>query len=87
MKTLPLAVLVHEGPIARAYLSRMNQAGLRPGAIILMVYSHKTGVKTPVGRWLPDHSSLVCGKIPGIVTQLLAPPTETDPSTPLRLDS
>jgi hypothetical protein len=31
----------------------MYQAGLQPGAIILMVYSHKPGEKNPVGRCLP----------------------------------
>jgi len=53
MKTLPLTVLVHEGPSARAYLARMRQAGLCPARILLMIQSrHPTTGKT-LGRWLP----------------------------------
>ena len=44
---------MHEGPIARAYLSRMRQAKLQPGAIILLVYSHNSRGKNLVGRYLP----------------------------------
>ncbi len=53
MKTLPLTVLVHEGPIARAYLSRLRREGLRPERILLMVYSHHPATGRPIGRWLP----------------------------------
>jgi len=53
MKTIPITMLVHDGPIGRAYLSRMRQSGLWPGAMILMVYSHRPGSKTALGRWLP----------------------------------
>jgi SAM-dependent methyltransferase len=36
-RTLPLTVLAWEGPQARAYLVRMQRAGLRPQRIVLMV--------------------------------------------------
>lgn len=53
MKTLPLVVLVHDAPVARAYLAAMRRAGLRPGRIVLMVSSQDPNTKKEVGRWLP----------------------------------
>ena len=37
-RSLDLSVLVWEGPQARAYLARMQRAGLRPRRIIVMVH-------------------------------------------------
>ncbi len=53
-RTLPLTVLVHEGPQARAYLVRMRQAGWKPSRILLMVESHRPGTDKAIGRWLPS---------------------------------
>jgi hypothetical protein len=53
VRTLPLSVLVAEGPIARAYLERMRQQGLRPSRIVLMVWSHHPASGKRLGRWLP----------------------------------
>ena len=53
MKTLPLTILVHEGPLARSYLLAMRQAGFRPRNILLMVMSHHPSTQKPVGRFLP----------------------------------
>ncbi len=58
MKTLPLTVLVHEGPLARAYLSRLRREGLQPQRILMMVYSHQTSTRKPIGRWLPSRLRL-----------------------------
>jgi SAM-dependent methyltransferase len=41
-RTLPLTVLVWEGPQARAYLVRMRRAGLTPERILLMVRDPKS---------------------------------------------
>lgn len=53
MKTLPLTVLVYEGPSARSYLLAMKQQGLRPKKILLMVMSHHPSTGKPIGRFLP----------------------------------
>lgn len=53
MRTLPLTLLMREGPSARAYLSRLRQADLRPASIILMVYVNRPDTNRPVGRWFP----------------------------------
>lgn len=53
MKTLPITVLAYEGPMARAYLSRLKRAGFRPAAIWLMLQSHNSSSGKPIGRWLP----------------------------------
>ena len=53
MKTLPLTVLVHEGPIARAYLVTLRQSGFRPERIVLMIYCDDLVSRKPIGRWLP----------------------------------
>lgn len=54
MNTLPLTVLVSEGPLARAYLATMRRAGLRPRRIILMVQSRHPRTGKPVPHWLPS---------------------------------
>ncbi len=53
MKTLDLTVLAHEGPQARAYLSRMHHSGFRPSRIVLMVQKRHPVTRKTVGRWLP----------------------------------
>ncbi len=53
MKTLPLTVLLHEGPIARAYLAVLRHGGYRPERILLMVYSQSPATGKRIGRWLP----------------------------------
>jgi hypothetical protein len=55
MKSIPLTVLVHDAPCARAYLTAMRQAGLRPRKIILMVDSRKPGSQKPLLRWIPEN--------------------------------
>lgn len=54
MKTLPVTVLVSEGPMARAYLSRMRFAGFRPQRLILLVNQRHPVTKRPMFRWLPS---------------------------------
>lgn len=53
MKVIPLTVLVYEGPMARAYLAVMYEAGIQPQRIIQMVLDHHPGTKKPIPRWLP----------------------------------
>ena len=53
MRTLPLTVLLAEGPIGRAYLVTLRRAGLRPHTILLMVSRTHPATRKPVGRWLP----------------------------------
>jgi hypothetical protein len=53
MKSLPLIVLAWDGPQARAYLSRMRLAGLRPDRVLLMVLNRHPATGKPVGGWLP----------------------------------
>jgi len=54
VRVVELTVLVHEGPIARAYLEALRLAGIRPARIVLMVYGRDPGTGKPVGRWLPS---------------------------------
>lgn len=54
MKTLPVTVLIHDGPMARAYLARLSLAGWRPQRAILMVQSHRRPSGKPIGAFLPD---------------------------------
>ncbi|OHA20370.1 MAG: hypothetical protein A2849_01170 [Candidatus Taylorbacteria bacterium RIFCSPHIGHO2_01_FULL_51_15] len=54
MHTLPLTVLVHEGPNARAYLMRLRRLGLRPSAIVLLVSREYPGTKKEIPGWLPS---------------------------------
>ena len=53
MKDLPITVLVHDGPIARAYLAALRASGLRPERILLLVYDRHPSTGRPVGRFLP----------------------------------
>lgn len=52
-RTLPLTVLAYEGPCARAYLSMMRRAGLRPQRIMLLVLNEHPQSHKAVGRWFP----------------------------------
>jgi hypothetical protein len=54
MKMIPITVLVHDGPIARAYLSALSLAGLSPRRIILMVSSKHPSTGKPIASWLPS---------------------------------
>lgn len=53
MRTVPITVLVSEGPLARAYLARMRRAGLRPQRVVLMIQSAHPATGRRMGRWLP----------------------------------
>lgn len=81
MKTLPLTVLVWEGPQARAYLVRMRRAGLRPRRIIVMVADALTkvggGPVLDVARRRQDrrhnfHAYAIRKKHPALVTAIAA---------------
>ena len=50
---LPLTVLVHEGPMASAYLAAMRLAGYKPERIVQMVYDHDVATGKPLLKWLP----------------------------------
>jgi len=50
MKTLPITILIYDGPIARMYLARLYQAG----AILLMVLNRHPATGRNVARWLPS---------------------------------
>lgn len=58
MKSLALTVLVHEGPMARAYLAGLAQAGLRPAAALVMAYTQKPDGRPAGGRLLPPRLRL-----------------------------
>lgn len=45
MTTLPLTVLVHEGPIARAYLAGLRHASYRPKAILSLLLQDRAAVR------------------------------------------
>lgn len=51
--TLPLDVLVHEGPQARAYLARLKRSGHRVRTAVVMVEERDPATGRPVGRLLP----------------------------------
>ncbi len=53
MKIIPLTVLAYEGPMARAYLARLHEVGLKPAHIIELVLDHHPATKRPFPRWLP----------------------------------
>jgi hypothetical protein len=53
MKTLPLTVLVHEGPMARAYLAMLAAEGLRVERIVRMVDRRDPARHRPIAPWLP----------------------------------
>jgi hypothetical protein len=58
MKSLPLTVLAWDGPQARAYLSRMRLAGLKPDRILLPVLNRHPVTRKPIGKWLPGRLRL-----------------------------
>ena len=53
MKTLPLTVLFHEGPIGRAYLAMLRHHGYKPARIIEMVYDRDLSTSQRIARWMP----------------------------------
>ena len=53
MKPLALTVLVHEGPMARAYLGVLHAAGYRVERIVLMVGRRDPAHRRLVAPWLP----------------------------------
>jgi len=53
MKTIPLTVLVHDGPMARAYLAALRYHGFKPERIIHLIYENHPATGKPVGRLLP----------------------------------
>ena len=53
MKTLPLTVLVHEGPMARAYLAMLAAEGWRVERLVRMVARRDPARRRPVAPWLP----------------------------------
>ncbi|MBL0727932.1 formyltransferase family protein [Piscinibacter sp. HJYY11] len=54
MKTLPLTVLFHEGPMARAYLGMLAAEGLRVERIVRMVGRRDPARRRPIAPWLPS---------------------------------
>jgi len=57
-RTLPLTVLLHEGPIGRAYLLQLERDGVRPAAVVRMVARTHPVTRRPLGRWLPGSFGL-----------------------------
>jgi len=55
MKVIPLTVMVHEGPIARAYLAVLRHLGQRPARLVRLISSHNKITGKPIGRWLPGN--------------------------------
>lgn len=56
MKTLPLCVVVYDGPIARAYLECLFHGGFRVEKIVLLIQETHPATGKQVGRWLPVDS-------------------------------
>jgi hypothetical protein len=54
MKQLNLVPLVHEGPMARAYLAGLQSAGWRIDRLVLMVQRRDPATQRPVAPWLPQ---------------------------------
>lgn len=54
MRSIDLTVLVHEGPIARAYLSMLRHRGLRPARILVMIAERRPSTGAPIAPWLPS---------------------------------
>lgn len=54
MKNLPLTILVHEGPMARAYLGTMKELGYLPDRILVLVQTRDVATRKPVLSWLPS---------------------------------
>ena len=50
---LPLTVVLYDGPIGRAYLARLRQAGFLPERILLLILDQHPATKKPYPRWLP----------------------------------
>lgn len=50
---LPLTVLFHESPIARAYLETIRSLGCQPERIINLVPDRDLASGKPIGRWIP----------------------------------
>ncbi|MFH1386565.1 MAG: formyltransferase family protein [bacterium] len=53
MQTLPITILFHEGPIARAYLSSLYHSGYKADEIISLIYTKQPSTKKKIGWWLP----------------------------------
>jgi hypothetical protein len=53
MKTLALTVLVHEGPMARAYLGMLHASGYRVERVLLMVNKRDPANGRALLPWLP----------------------------------
>jgi len=54
MKKVPLTVLVHDAPQARAYLSYMKHHGYEPENLIVMVNNKCSKTSKPILRWVPS---------------------------------
>ena len=53
MKTLPLTVMVAEGPQARVYLSALAEAGFIPERVLLLLQTIHPSTKKKIGRFVP----------------------------------
>jgi len=53
VKPLALTVLVHEGPMARAYLGMLRAAGFRVERLVLMLQKRDPGSQRLLPPWLP----------------------------------
>jgi hypothetical protein len=53
LKTLPLTVLLYEGPMARAYLARMAMEGFQPACILWMLLDKHPATKKKYPLWFP----------------------------------
>lgn len=53
MKTVDATVLVHDGPMAKAYLAALLTHGWRPGQIVLLVFDTQKKSGKPIGGFLP----------------------------------
>lgn len=54
LKPLPLTVVVHEGPMARAYLGVLRLSGWQPERVLLLVQSTDPVSRQRVAPWLPQ---------------------------------
>ncbi len=53
MTTIPLTMMLFEGPIGRAYLAHARAAGFRFERLILLVGKNHPATGKPLGRWMP----------------------------------
>ena len=53
MRSLALTVLVHEGPMARAYLGMLRASGYHIERLVLMLQKRDLGSQRPLAPWLP----------------------------------